>query len=210
MAPAAPPQPTAAPGGATGPGAAPWPVAYPVVWHPPGKGFTLGRPHSGPGALANVGIRLAARLLDVAVFLPLFAGLIAAAIALEAPHIGPLFPTTNGNPGAPVPFPGIFAIEFTVIGVLFVTSLLWYLYEVVATARYGRTLGKAWMHIRPVRLDGTPVGWGSASGRAAISWVAGCFASSWVGLVDPLFCCWDPIQQCLHDKVAGTIVITDR
>ncbi|HXQ76459.1 MAG TPA: RDD family protein [Acidimicrobiales bacterium] len=77
----------------------------------------------------------------------------------------------------------------------------------MATARYGRTLGKMWLHIRPVRVGGGPVGWGRAFGRVGIHWLSALFG--WLGLIDPLWCLWDANRQCLHDKVADTIVVND-
>jgi uncharacterized RDD family membrane protein YckC len=80
-------------------------------------------------------------------------------------------------------------------------------YETVGVAKFGRTLGMAWLHIRPVRVDGAPLGWGRALARAVIFSVAGFLG--WIGLLDPLWCLWDDRRQCLHDKVADSIMIND-
>jgi uncharacterized RDD family membrane protein YckC len=32
---------------------------------------------------------------------------------------------------------------------------------------------------------------------------------SWLGIINSLWCLWDPDRQCLHDKVADTIVVND-
>jgi len=80
-------------------------------------------------------------------------------------------------------------------------------YEIIATARYGRTLGKAWLHIRPIRIDRSPLGWGRAFGRTALYFAAGMLG--WLGLIDHLWCLWDADSQCLHDKPVGTVVIND-
>ena len=113
--------------------------------NPPWKGARLGRPAAGSGSLANPGKRLATRLLDVLVLLPL--------------------------------------------------------YDAVLTAHSGRTLGKRWMHIRPVRMDGSPLTTGQAFGRAGLYLAAG-FASGvfYIGILDPLWCLWDTDHQCVHDK----------
>jgi uncharacterized RDD family membrane protein YckC len=51
------------------------------------------------------------------------------------------------------------------------------------------------------------LGWGRAFARAAIFWLAGFLG--WIGLLDPLWCLWDGERQCLHDKVADSIVVND-
>jgi uncharacterized RDD family membrane protein YckC len=174
---------------------------------PPWKGAQLGRPSQGPGSLADPARRLGARLLDALVLLPVAAGLVALAVALVAPHAGPLFPKIPNTPNAVVPTPGFVWIELAVVGALFITGLVMVAYETIATATYGRTLGKAWLHIRPVRMDGERIRWGRSSGRAAAYWLAGWLSA--LGLLNVLWCLWDENRQCLHDKVVGTIVIND-
>ena len=180
-----------------------------VTWGPPPwKGAQIGRPPEGPGALANPGRRLGAYLLDVLVLLPAFVVLLTTTLLIAAPHFGPIFPTVYAkSPNGSVPTPGFVWIYLTVIACAFVTGLIMVAYQTVATAKFGRTLGKAWLHIRPVRFDLAPLGWGRSFGRAAISWLAGFLG--WIGLLDPLWCLWDDKRQCLHDKVADSIVIND-
>lgn len=186
----------------------PGPYGYVPAYQPPWKGAQYGRPPQGPGALANPGRRLAARLLDALVILPVFVILAGIAIAIVAPHVGPLFPTTETtDPNATTPTPGVVWIYLVVIGVGLLTGVVFVAYETAATARYGRTLGKAWMRIRPVRIDGTPIGWGRSLGRVALYWASGFL--SYLGLLDPLWCLWDGGRQCLHDKAVGTIVVND-
>lgn len=175
---------------------------------PPWKGAQLGRPAFGPGALADPGRRLGARMLDVLVMLPVFVLILAVTLAIAAPHFGPLFPGIHTNQAdTTVPLPGIFWLELTVFACALATGLVMLTYETVAVAHFGRTLGMAWLHIRPVRVFGGTLGWGRSFGRAAIFWLAGCLG--WIGLLDPLWCLWDDRRQCLHDKVADSIVIND-
>jgi uncharacterized RDD family membrane protein YckC len=142
------------------------------------------------------------------VLLPVFALVVSIALLIFAPHFGPIFPRVDTN-GSTVhtAFPGFFYVEFTIIGGFLVTGFFMIAYETVATARYGRTLGKAWLHIRPVRVDGRSLGWGASFGRVAIYWLSG--ALSWLGALDALWCLWDDKHQCLHDKAAGSIVVND-
>jgi uncharacterized RDD family membrane protein YckC len=179
-----------------------------VYWGPPPwKGALLGRPAVGPGALADPGRRLGARALDGAVLLPAAAAFIGIAIAIAAPLAGPLFPRQPQDTGVRGPTPGVVWIYLAVFVAVVATGLVAVAYETVATARYGRTLGKAWLHIRPVAMDGGPVGWGPAFGRVALYFLSGVLG--WLGAIDPLWCLWDANRQCLHDKAAGTLVVND-
>jgi len=157
--------------------------------------------------LAEPGRRLGARLLDLVVLVPVFVVFAAVAIALVAPHAGPMFPKANPDPNATSPTPGFVWIYLAVAAAGVLTGVAMVFYEAVATARYGRTLGKAWLHIRPVRINGAPLGWARSFGRTALYSVSGLF--SYVGLLDPLWCLWDANRQCLHDKVVDTIVVND-
>jgi uncharacterized RDD family membrane protein YckC len=175
---------------------------------PPWKGAQYGRPASGPGALADPGRRLGARVLDGLLLLPVLIAFSAVTIALVAPHVGPIFPKINTSPNAPEPVPGLLWIYLAIFGCAIATGLVMLVYEAIATARYGRTLGKAWLHIRPVRTDGQPLGWGRSIGRVSFYFLSGFL--NWLGLLDPLWCLWDENQQCLHDKVVDTLVINDE
>jgi uncharacterized RDD family membrane protein YckC len=176
--------------------------------YPTWKGAKLGRPAAGPGALANPGRRLAARVLDWLLLIPVFTLLVVVTLLIAAPHFGPIFPSfTETKSGVSQPTPGFLWVYLTVFGCAVATGLFMVAYETVATVRYGRTFGKAWLHIRPARVDGSALGWGRAFGRVAIYWVIGILG--WVGLVDSLWCLWDDNHQCLHDKVADSIVIND-
>ena len=175
---------------------------------PPWKGARLGRPASGPGALSDPGRRLGARMLDLLLLVPVFALLLVTALSIFGPRFGPIFPDQNAYPSnGPVPTPGFVWIYLVVIVCLFITGLVMLVYETVAVAMFGRTLGMAWLRIRPVRVSGQTLGWGRAFGRAVIFWLAGFLG--WIGLLDPLWCLWDGERQCLHDKVADSIVIND-
>ena len=184
---------------------------------PPWKGAELGRPATGSGALAEPGRRLGARMLDLLLFVPVFGVLLTVTLLIAAPHFGPLFPdlsTSGGNYGGPgpsaaqpVPTPGFVWAYLTVFGTLLVTSLLLLVYETVAVARFGHTLGMKWLRLRPLRVAGGPLGWGRAFVRALIFWVAG--VVGWLGALDPLWCLWDDQRQCLHDKAADSIVVND-
>ncbi|HVC71446.1 MAG TPA: RDD family protein [Acidimicrobiales bacterium] len=185
------------------------PPGYGNLWPgaPAWKGAQFGRPHFGPGALASPGRRLAARALDALVLVPVLALFTVIAVLVVAPRAGPIFPRINTELNAPAPTPGFVWIYLAVFACVLMTGVVMVVYETVATARFGRTLGKAWLHIRPIRTDGSRLGWGRSFGRVSLYWLSGFL--SWLGLLDPLWCLWDGNQQCLHDKAAGTLVIND-
>jgi len=177
---------------------------------PPWKGADLGLPATGPGALAEPARRLGGRMLDILVMVPVFGVILVITLLIAGPHFGPWLPPTVQNADGTMTsnqVPGFVWLYVVVLGCLFVTGLVMLAYETIAVAAYGRTLGMAWLGLRPVRLDGTPLGWGRAFSRALIFWLAGFLG--WIGLLDPLWCLWDERRQCLHDKVAGSVVIND-
>ncbi len=191
------------------PHTAPPPPPMQQMWGLAWKGAQLGRPQSGPGALTDPGRRLCARLLDGLVLLPVYAIVLTVTLLIAAPHFGPIFPTVydNGTTTTSTATPGFLWLYLTVFACFLGTGIFMIAYETIATARYGRTLGKAWMHIRPLRRDGSPISAGRAFGRISMYWLFSFL--SWVGLLDPLFCTWDDKRQCLHDKIADTIVVND-
>ncbi len=150
-------------------------------------------------------------MLDILVMVPVFAVLLIVILVIAAPHFGPWFPPTTQNIDGTTTsnhVPGFVWLYVVVLGSMFVTSLVMVAYETVAVGRYGRTLGMAWLDLRPVRLDGTALGWGRVLARAVIFWLAGFMG--WIGLLDPLWCLWDDRRQCLHDKVAGSVMINSQ
>jgi uncharacterized RDD family membrane protein YckC len=147
-------------------------------------------------------------MLDFLVLLPVFILLLLLALSIFGPRFGPMFPNEPTYPSnAPAPTPGFVWLYLVVFACFFVTGLVMLAYETVAVAKFGRTLGMAWLRIRPLRVSGGVLGWGRAFARAAIFWLAGFLG--WIGLLDPLWCLWDGERQCLHDKVADSIVVND-
>jgi uncharacterized RDD family membrane protein YckC len=183
--------------------------AYPTGGYGPRwKGALLGRPAAGAGSLAGQWTRLGARILDSIVLLPVTVTVFILAFVVAHPHLGTLSTNPDGSlNGSPFP-PGFLRFEATILGAEFVCLILTYLYDALATAHYGRTLGKAWLHIRPLRVDGSPLSTGRAFGRGAV-YFGGSIVSIF-SLLNVLWCLWDPNRQCLHDKLVETIVVNDR
>ncbi len=149
-------------------------------------------------------------------FLPFVAVLLTVVLVIAAPHFGAMFPKEQTCPaGTPIEqcptnsaFPGFFWLEFTLIGAGLVSSATYIVLDGVLTARFGRTPGKAIMHIRPVHLgDRRPLTFWRSLARAAVVQFAG--ALSWIGILDYLWCLWDADSQCVHDKVVATVVLSD-
>jgi uncharacterized RDD family membrane protein YckC len=152
--------------------------------------------------LAHRGKRLLARVIDAVVMGALAAALIVPLLLL----------VTSQDPNGQTAWVGV-----GVGGSLLILFGGWVLYEGLQLARWGRTLGKRWMRLRVVSADppGAPLSRGRALGRAAVYPPGFIIVNllplvSLVGLVNVLWQFWDtPYHQCLHDKIAGTIVIDD-
>ena len=85
-------------------------------------------------------------------------------------------------------------------------------YHTVCVAVWGRTVGKLVTHVRVVRVDtGGPTGWWYAGIRALVPTALGTIPAVGPYLVFPVYIMafFDPRRQGVHDKAAGTIVVTD-
>ncbi len=98
---------------------------------------------------------------------------------------------------------------YSFIGIYLLVGIL---YEVLLLAFRGATLGKMMCGLKVRRWEHPGrLGW-----WALLRWVG----SSLIGMVpnvggiysllDSLWCLWDGRRQCLHDKIAGTVVVTTR
>ncbi|MEV5594808.1 RDD family protein [Streptomyces sp. NPDC052496] len=139
--------------------------------------------------LASQGARLGARALDVlfqfvAVFIVIAVVGLVQAVLPRGPGVG---------------------IPTALLGIALVIGVL--LYEPFMNWKYGGTFGKRICGMRIARLnDGTGLSFGQALGRWAVVFPMGFVP--FLGLLNVLWCCWDePFRQCLHDKVAGTVVV---
>lgn len=83
------------------------------------------------------------------------------------------------------------------------------IYQWMLISRTGQTIGKKWMRIRVVKLDGSPVSFGD--GVATREWVTQ--ALNFIPCVGPLvnlvgyLMIFGEGRRCLHDRIAGTKVI---
>ncbi|NJC63854.1 RDD family protein [Planosporangium flavigriseum] len=222
--PAAPPAPQAAP--PTQPGA-PWPppgMPVPPGTQPP-PGYPVHpayarlfapapRPHGYP--LADIGRRLVARLVDVAVLLVINAlvnGWFIYQLYLDFwPYYREVIQRMQANlPYEDVPQPqNSSGLAFTITAI---AAALWFAYEVPALANSGQTLGKRLLGIKVLRLEADgPLGFGRAwrrwnpMGIATLLWTCG--IGFVLQFIDCLFVAIDqPLHQALHDKSAATVVV---
>jgi uncharacterized RDD family membrane protein YckC len=80
-------------------------------------------------------------------------------------------------------------------------------YEVLYQSRTGQTVGKRVMKIRVERVDGEPLTVAAALRRWLVQDPVA-LVVPFFGWLDGLWQLWDkPFRQCLHDKVAKTVVV---
>jgi uncharacterized RDD family membrane protein YckC len=153
-------------------------------------------PYAAPGADLDVGLaadtqtsagrgaRLAAAILNGLVLLmpPILI------VVLAGIGKGP------GEQASPV---GVGLALLAVLGIV--------VYQSVGLATKGQSLGKKWLGIKIVRLDGGPVSFGSAVVmRVFVPLLLGIVPG--FGLVDTLFIFRDD-RRCIHDLIAATKVV---
>ncbi|RBM21426.1 RDD family protein [Streptomyces sp. PT12] len=147
-------------------------------------------PLAGMPPLASLGRRLLARIIDA-----LIVG-IPVTFALW-----PLMGAYNGNDDSGAAY-----------GQQAIVLLVYFLYEGLMLSARGQTVGKMLMRIRVAMLDNGAVPRGNPAWyRAAVYSLPQLLPC--VGfifwLVNVLTCTWDrPYRQCLHDKAAGTVVVS--
>lgn len=139
---------------------------------------------------ADRGMRLLARLIDGGLYLLCMA---------------PLFVAVAIDPNSERPSP--LQMGIMSLGLLFALAL--FAYNLVLLAQSGQTLGKRWLKIKIVRLDGSPASLGRILGLRMI--VMGLIESvpclgALFSLANALWIFGDE-SRCLHDLLADTKVI---
>jgi uncharacterized RDD family membrane protein YckC len=154
-----------------------------------------GSPALEVGPLASRGSRLGANLLDGLVYIGPAA---VAGVGLA------LFAAGRRQAAAALPTAGL---VLGVAGALAFLGLA--IFQMYRLATTGQTLGKKWVGVRVVKLDGAPVNFSSAVMlRAVLPGLLG--AVPYVGwlfaLVDTFFIFRDD-RRCIHDLIATTKVV---
>jgi uncharacterized RDD family membrane protein YckC len=146
-------------------------------------------PCQGP-AFARFGTRFSARLIDVL-------GLYVVTTAIQVPIIGIPF-VSQITPDTPGFWPRQLAAML--VGIAGNAA-----YYIVLHGRSGQTLGKRLMRIRVVRADGSPLGFGKATGRFFADMV-----SSMTLFIGYLMAAFDEEHRALHDRICDTRVVEIR
>ncbi len=140
---------------------------------------------------ANLGNRFVANLVDNAVVVgPLFVGaatLVAAAIPWKGDSENPTALILGGT--------------IMVLGMLGAMAG-----QIVAQLVWGQSIGKRWMKIKVVQVNGQPAEWWRVVLVRNLAFHAVAQLCGLVALVDP-FLIFGAEQRCLHDYLAGTIVV---
>jgi uncharacterized RDD family membrane protein YckC len=183
----------------------------PPGWQAPPGWIVQPRPHGF--ALAGMGQRLAARLVDILAVLLLNVvvnGYFAYQFALE---LAPMYRQAMADPFGDAPQPTDRS-EYLIWTMLIIATLLWLLYEAPAIGSRGQTLGKRLLRIKVMAVEHTePIGFGRAFRRwARLGMWTPFWACAGFGFLLQLVDCLSPLfdaklRQALHDKTARTVVI---
>jgi uncharacterized RDD family membrane protein YckC len=191
---------------------------YPAGWQPPGVWRPLPPPVAPNGQpLANFGDRFLAYLIDYAIH-------VAVSLIWTVPLMIWWFSTFfdfmreygPDQPYAPAPpprFDDVLQMYIPMFVFWGVSLLLGMIFTYLYFAEYqyrrgGQTVGKRAMKLRviPVAPE-KQLTRGDMVKRWAVQYVAGPLVP-FLSLIDGLWQLWDkPLQQCLHDKVAATVVV---
>jgi uncharacterized RDD family membrane protein YckC len=163
-------------------------------------------------SLAEAWQRLVARLVDGVILAVIMSPLWIWFFSWYLHKITDLVPD---NPEDPAAMDRLISAELKLMGISLLVGLVGgtiaFVYDGFQHAKWGQTIGKRVMKIKVVALpDRAPLSTFAAVKRSAIYSLApqvpgigGIF-----GLLDSLWLLWDkPHRQCLHDKVADTVVI---
>jgi uncharacterized RDD family membrane protein YckC len=144
-----------------------------------------------PGAPADRGTRLGAAILDSIIFMAMvYAPVLLGALVGAA--------TATGNAGSnPM---AVVGVAVAVIG-----FTVWCWLTIMYMGRNGQSIAKKILGIRVVRTDGSPASLGRLIWLRNV--VNGLISIvPLYGIVDALFIFGDS-RQCLHDRIAGTVVL---
>ncbi|MFG2039022.1 RDD family protein [Dactylosporangium sp. NPDC048998] len=167
-------------------------------------------------ALAPLGSRLIARLIDILMVALLNAAVTGWFIYQYVKDVGPIMAEIWRRQLAGEPINDLATPErasYLQIVILILIAALWFAYEVPAIAGSGQTLGKRLLKIKVVGLDSDkPLGFGRAIrrwnplGLSVLLWTCGVgFLLQFVDSLSPVID-W-PLHRAFHDRSAGTVVV---
>lgn len=151
----------------------------------------------GEYVLAERGTRLGAVMID---------GLLAVAAAAPA-GVVLAFMVYNARGSLSMGDAELMVYGLVGVMVLMVLAFMGYQWYLISTT--GQSLGKRWLGIQIIRIDGTPLGF--VNGVILRSWVLGALGNvpgvgPIIGLVNALMIFGEE-RRCLHDQIAGTRVV---
>jgi uncharacterized RDD family membrane protein YckC len=172
-----------------------------------------GGPPGQEAGLAEWWRRLLARLIDVVVVSIV---LIPISVPLLRTPFSKLEQVANRYPNLSTPAAtaaltkadGKFIVALWILGS--VAAAIWFLYDALQHAKWGQTVGKRLLSTRVVSAyDRSPISGAAAAKRAAVYALVPLIplGGTVFAIVNELWLLWDRRRQCLHDKVARTIVI---
>jgi uncharacterized RDD family membrane protein YckC len=166
------------------------------------------------GYLAPVGLRLVARLIDIAAVAVLCIVVNSYFFVSYYREVSPQFDAFVRalQQGKPMPQITESAEAKRLSVIMVVTAIaLWFAYEVPGTANTGQTLGKRLLGIRVVRLGGQPLTFWTSTRRWFVLGLPALLLQACglpLQMIDCAWCTWDkPLRQCLHDKGPQTVVV---
>ncbi|HTJ80424.1 MAG TPA: RDD family protein [Polyangiaceae bacterium] len=182
-----------------------------------GAAYGYGQPAYGYGyqagwdqMLASRGSRLGARLLDgLVTFVTMIPGLVWL-ISASSESSSHSYSSTYDPYGTSSYSSGpTFEDMMGPFALMLIPALAFTIYNWVLISKRGQTLGKKWLNIKIVKLDGSPVDF--VSGVILREWVQGFINNlPWIGgivaLIDACMI-FSQDQQCMHDKIAKTKVV---
>jgi len=176
------------------------------------------RPHGH--ALAPLGARLVARLIDIGIVFLLNVVVNGWFVWRYVQEVAPVYrevfrrSLAGDSSTEGLPAPGDQASNLQLV-ILLIAAALWFAYEVPAVANGGQTVGKRLMGIKVISLTEDPqLGfgrslrrWSMPLGLPTLLWFC-CGIGFVMQLIDCAFALFDqPLRQALHDKRAGTVVV---
>lgn len=160
--------------------------------------------------LANPGLRLVARLIDIVIVAGINAVVNGWFIYQYFKEVTPTVRQAMAHPEESMNMvfsDRAYELQFLI---LLITILVWFGYEVPSTVNSGQTLGKRALGIKVVPIYAEKLRYAAVISRWSLLMMPlACFPLGVIlAFVDNLWCLHDrPFKQCLHDKTPGTMVV---
>jgi uncharacterized RDD family membrane protein YckC len=169
------------------------PYASPSLYNPQ-------QPYQAPQTVYQPGMPYSAQSREYASFLLRFGAVIIDTLILGVVGYGLQFAVMGslGSPATPTPedLSKLLLVQLAAI------VINWLYFALMESSASQATLGKMACGIVVTDLNGGRIGFGRATGRYFAKILSGCLL-----LIGYLMMLWSPQKQCLHDQLAGTLVV---